>query len=255
MILVYYKNLRRSTITKKIDNHFEKSVLQNAKQVVFVNKSTEEEYQRKYNFLKGKSNVLYWGYDEEVFGSLPPNPLPKEGGFKNNKPEKVIVHAGNLFLYQNPKNFWNQIKIENDQGNKFRIKFIGSVDKEILDYFIEIGLRDQVELAGFLPYPEMIKQILEADLLLVCSSEPRHVPGKLFEALRTGNPIIVFGDNNEEVKNILNDSNAGMMFGYEESGKEFLENINKAKPDQVFVKRFDRAEISKDFYSILKKSF
>ena len=83
-------------------------------------------------------------------------PLPKEGGFKNNTPEKVIIQAGNLFLYQNPKNFWNQTKIENDQGNKFRIKFIGSVDKEILD---------QVELAGFLPYPEMIKQILEADLL------------------------------------------------------------------------------------------
>ena len=35
-----------------IDNHFEKSVLQNAKQVVFVNKSTEEDYQKKYSFLK-----------------------------------------------------------------------------------------------------------------------------------------------------------------------------------------------------------
>ncbi|MBK7230089.1 MAG: hypothetical protein IPH97_14735 [Ignavibacteriales bacterium] len=65
--IIYYKNLKRSTITKMFDNHFEKSVLQNAGQVVFVNKSTEEDYEKKYSFLKGKSNVLYWGYDEEEF--------------------------------------------------------------------------------------------------------------------------------------------------------------------------------------------
>ena len=61
-----------------------------------------------------------------------------------------------------------------------------------------------------------------ADMLLVCSSEPRHVPGKLFEAMRTGNPIIAFGDNNEEVKHILKEANAGMMFRYDENVEEFF---------------------------------
>ncbi len=130
--IVYYKNLKRSSLAKKIDSHFEKSVLQNAKQVVFVNKSTDEDYQSKYNFLKGKSQVLYWGYDEEEFKSLPLNPLTKEGDFRNKV--KMIVHAGNMFAYQNPKNFWKQIKLESDKGNKIVIRFVGSVDKEILDY-------------------------------------------------------------------------------------------------------------------------
>lgn len=251
--IVYYKNLKRSTITKMVDNHFEKSVLQNAEQVVFVNKSTEEDYEKKYSFLKGKSNVLYWGYDEEEFESLPLNPLPKEGDFKDK--EKLIVHAGNMFAYQNPKNFWKQIKIENDKGNKIVIRFVGSVDKEILDYLDSIGLKEKVQLAGFLPYKEMIKQILQADMLLVCSTEPRHVPGKLFEALRTGNPIIAFGDDNQEVKKIIEDANAGMMFRYDESGEEFFRDLVKIKPDQNFVKKYDRAEISKEFSLILKKLF
>jgi glycosyltransferase involved in cell wall biosynthesis len=253
--IVYYKNLKRSSITKKFDNHFEKSVLLNARQVVFVTKSMEEDYQKKYDFLKSKSNVLYWGYDEDDFRSLPLKLLPKEGNFNNFRQEKVIVHAGNMFAYQNPKKFWKQIKIENEQGNKFKIKFIGSVDKEILDYLNEIGLNNQIELAGFLPFPEMIKQILAADLLLVCSSEPRHVPGKLFEALRTGNPIIAFGSKNEEVKKIIEDAGAGMMFGYDDTGKDMLQNLDKIKPDQTYAKRYDRAEISKEFYAILKKSF
>ena len=160
-----------------------------------------------------------------------------------------------MFAYQNPKNFWKQIKIENDKGNKIVIRFVGSVDTEILDYLNSIGLKDKVQLKGFLPYKEMIKEIMHADMLLVCSTEPRHVPGKLFEALRTGNPIIAFGDNNEEVKKIIEDANAGMMFRYDESGKEFLEGLDIIKPDQNFVKKYDRAEMSKEFYLILKKLF
>ncbi|MFZ2322420.1 MAG: glycosyltransferase [Ignavibacteriaceae bacterium] len=238
--IVYYKNLKRSTITKMVDNHFEKSVLQNAKHIVFVNRSTEEDYQTKYDFIRNKSTVLYWGYDEEAFKDL-----------KIKKDEKIIVHSGNLFSYQNPKNFWKQIKIENEKGNKFIIRFIGSVDKQVLDYLKEIGLSDKVELVGFLSYQEMIKQICEADILLVCASEPRHVPGKLFEALRTGNPIIAFGDNNEEVKKIIKETNAGMIFGYDESGEEFFLNYQHYKTDIEQVKLFDRKIISEIFSKIL----
>jgi glycosyltransferase involved in cell wall biosynthesis len=243
--IIYYKNLKRSTITKMVDNHFEKSVLQNARQVVFVNKSTEEDYEKKYSFLKGKSNVLYWGYDEEAFKDLKTDNIRKD--------EKTIVHAGNMFAYQNPKNFWKQIKIENEKGNKIVIRFVGSVDKIILEYLDSIGLKEKVQLMGFLPYQEMIKEILQADMLLVCSTEPRHIPGKLFEALRTGNPIITFGDDNQEVKKIIEDANAGMMFRYDESGEEFLDGLDKIKPDQNFVKKYNRAEISKEFYLIFKK--
>ncbi|MBK7230088.1 MAG: glycosyltransferase [Ignavibacteriales bacterium] len=179
--------------------------------------------------------------------------MPKERDFE--KKTKILVHAGNLFAYQNPKNFWKQIKIENEKGNKIVIRFVGSVDKEILKYLDSIGLKEKVQLMGFLPYQEMIREILQADMLLVCSTEPRHVPGKLFEALRTGNPIIAFGSNNEEVKKIIKDASAGMMFRYDESGEEFLDQLVKIKPDQNFVKKYDRAEISKKFYMILKNLF
>ena len=245
--IIYYKNFKRSWLTLKLDNYFEKSVLKNAKWVVFVTESMKEDYLKKYDFLSAKSNVLYWGYDEDDFKNLKIDKIQKD--------EKIIAHAGNLFAYQNPKNFWKQVKAENEKGNKVKLKFIGNVDSEILKYLNEIGLNDKVELAGFLPYPEMIKQISEADALIVCASEPRHVPGKLFEAMRTGNPVIAFGTNNEEVKNIIEKANAGMMFEYKDSGDEFLKNYDKIQPDLKIIKSYDRAELSKEFYLILKKLF
>ena len=36
--IIYYKNFKRNPLTLKLDNHFEKSIMQNAKKVIFVNK-------------------------------------------------------------------------------------------------------------------------------------------------------------------------------------------------------------------------
>ncbi|HMN24175.1 MAG: glycosyltransferase [Ignavibacteriaceae bacterium] len=242
--IIYYKNFKRNKLTLKLDNHFEKSVLQNAKQVVFVTKSAQEDYLNKYHFLKGKSTVFYWGYDADSFDKVELN--------KKIHKEKTLVHAGNIFAYQNPKKLWDQIKIENENGNKIKIKFIGTVDNEILNYIDSIGLSNSVEVAGFLSYPKMIEQIYNADMLLVCSSEPRHVPGKLFEAMRTGNPIIAFGDNNTEVKQILIDADAGMMFNYDESVAEFFKKSFIKKDDHQNIVKYDRAVISKEFAALIK---
>ena len=241
--IIYYKDFKRSKITLCIDNYLEKTVLQNAKAIVFVTETMRNDYVKKYNFIGGKSNVLYWGYNEEDFERIIVKKEPKE--------EKVLVHAGNIFSYQNPPNFWKQIKKENERGNNIRIKFIGTVDPEIKKSMAEEGLNEITEYCGFLPYNEMLKNISEAHFLLVCASEPRHVPGKLFEYLRTGNPIIAFGNNNEEVKQILENSKAGMMFNYDESGEEFFNNYKNLKPEPSYVVRFDRKRISEELSKIL----
>jgi len=241
--IIYYKDFKRSKITLGIDNHLEKTVLQNAKAIVFVTETMKNDYVIKYNFIEGKSNLLYWGYNEEDFERI----IVK----KEQKEEKVLVHAGNIFSYQNPPNFWKQIKKENERGNNIRIKFIGTVDPEIKKSITEEGINEITEYCGFLPYNEMLKNISEADFLLVCASEPRHVPGKLFEYLRTSNPIIAFGNNNEEVRQILDNSNAGMTFNYNESGEEFFTNYKNLKAEPSYVVRFDRKRISEEFAKIL----
>jgi len=241
--IIYYKAFKRSKITLSIDNYLEKTVLKNAKAIVFVTETMKNDYIKKYNYIEGKSNVLYWGYNEEDFERI----IVK----KEQKEEKVLVHAGNIFSYQNPTNFWKQIRKENERGNYMRIKFIGTVDPEIKISITDEGLHEITEYCGFLPYDEMLKNISEADFLLVCASEPRHVPGKLFEYLRTGNPIIAFGNNNEEVRQILDNSNAGTIFNYDESGEEFFSIYKNLKPKPSYLVKFDRKRISEELSKLL----
>jgi len=244
--IAYYKDFTRNLITKRIDNHLEKSVLQNSKAIIFVTRTMCKDYEKKYPSIKNKTNVLYWGYSEEDF-SLPPNPIPKEGGVE------VILHSGNIFDYQNPKLFWSTLKNEIDKGRKLKIKFIGTVAPEIKQSIEDIGLNQYTEYKGFLPYREMLQEMLNSNYLLVCASEPRHVPGKLFEYLRAGKPIIAFGNDNNEVKDILIKANAGMMFRYDESGEEFFKSFANFKTNQESVKQFERGSIAQSFREILDK--
>jgi len=249
----YYRDFKRNKLTLKIDNHLEKSVLKNAAAVIFITETMKKDYEKKYPFMQQKSRVLYWGYSEEDF-NLSPDQLSREGITQNSDKksgEKVLVHAGNIFSYQNPLKFWRQIKNEIDSGSKIKLKFIGTVDPAIKESITEAGLDKFIEYAGFLPYKIMIEEICAADFLLVCATEPRHVPGKLFEYLRTGRPIIAFGDANEEVKEIIEGANAGIMFDYNDSGKEFFSSYSSLKTNVNSISRFERKFISSKMGKIL----
>ena len=242
--IVYYKNFKRSLLTLKIDNYFEKSVLKNAASAVFVTATMKDDYINKYGFLKEKSHVLYWGYDEENFKNLPPAETPDE---------LIILHAGNIFDYQNVPAFWRRIKAERGKGKKIIIRFIGTVGPGIKNALENAGLKETVEYKGFLPYNDMLKELRKASCLLVCATERRHVPGKLFEYLRIGKPIIAFGDDNNEVGEIIKNANAGMMFKYNEDAGEFFEKIETFNTDLSAIKKFNRENIAGDLAKILDR--
>ncbi|HSP87401.1 MAG TPA: glycosyltransferase, partial [Ignavibacteriaceae bacterium] len=174
--IVYYKTANRSKIAKRFDTYLERKILNHASQVVFVTKSTQEDYIKKYSFLNDKSHVLYWGYNEDDFQKISDS--------ERNDNEEIITHAGNIFDYQNPKKFWKYIRKEIDNDRKLKLKFIGTVSPLIKKEIEKNNLNDFTDYIGFLPYNKMLVELKKSNYLLVCATEKRHVPGKLFEYLR-----------------------------------------------------------------------
>ena len=254
--IAYYKDFTRNLITKRIDNKLEKSVLENSKAIVFVTKTMCEDYEKKYPSIKNKTHVLYWGYSEEDFGlPLSPSQSPADSSESDDLPKggeaEILLHSGNIFDYQNPRLFWETVKREIDKGRKLKLKFIGTVAPEIKQSIANSGLNEYTKYRGFLPYKEMLQEMLDANYLLVCATEPRHVPGKLFEYLRAEKPIIAFGNDNSEIKDILNKANAGIMFRYDEDGREFFNIYSNFKTDKEFIKQFERKHIAESVSKIL----
>lgn len=243
--IIYYRGFRRNVLTLGLDNYLEKSVMRTASQVVFVTNNTMQDFRKKYPFLEGKSHVLYWGYNEDSFEKVAA--VPESG-------EKILLHAGNIFDYQNQVPLWKTIKEQVDKGKNIRLRFIGTVGPAIKKSIEEAGLKDRVEYSGFLPYNQVVEQMCSASYLLVCASEPRHLPGKLFEYLRSGKPIIAFGDDNDEVKQILESTHSGMLFRYNSPADEFFREEDKLKTDIQLVGRYDRKNIAGGLALILEST-
>ncbi len=242
--IAYYRVFERSKITLAIDNYLEKKVLEKANATIFVTQTMKDNYIEKYNFIKNKSHVLYWGYNEDNFTN-----------FKtiNNDEEEIIVHAGNIFDFQNIPAFWKRIKKEIERGRNITLHFIGSVSPGIRKAIEEAKLENYTKYLGFLPYNKMIEELNKATYLLVCVTEKRHIPGKLFEYLRAFKPIIAFGDDNEEVKNIITEANAGMIFNYNDDAAEFFGKTGTFNTDLSKIKKYDREHIAKELAEILNQ--
>ncbi|MCA0389552.1 MAG: glycosyltransferase [Bacteroidetes bacterium] len=234
--IAYYKGQSRSKLTVMIDGWLEKRTLEKSRRAVFVTETSLADYVSSYPFLKEKGRVLHWGFDEEKFA-----------GFKRIKKlgdERVLLHSGNIFDFQNPEKLWGYLKQKIDSGENFRVWFTGTVSPGVRRSISEAGLDDRTSYLGFLSYDEMLEVLAKADFLLVCAMEKRHFPGKLFEYLRTGIPILAYGDDNIEVEGVIKSANAGMMLPFSADGSEFFEKVESFKTDLNMIKNFDRKVIA-----------
>jgi glycosyltransferase involved in cell wall biosynthesis len=241
--IVYYKGFSRNPLTVALDTHFERSTLKHSAHTIFVTNSSREEYVAKYPWLAKKSSVLYWGFNEENFsGVVHP---------RNAAGPEILLHAGNIFDYQNPTGLWKTIAEEIAGGRDIRIRFVGTVSPGIKHAIAAAGLDRITDYVGFLPYQDVVREMMRATFLLVCATEKRHVPGKLFEYLRTGNRIIAFGDDNEEVAGILASANAGVLFPYGYDKNDILTRVSSTAPDTAAAVRFSRETIAGQMAGIL----
>jgi glycosyltransferase involved in cell wall biosynthesis len=240
----YYRGHKRSAVTLALDTHFERSVMEYARRLVFVTNDTRESYVKKYPQIESKSHVLYWGYDEEIFAGIRRKPRSPEDG-------EIILHAGNLYEYQNPKGFWKNIKKEIDDGRKLKLRFVGTVSPAVRKSVEEAGLLPYTTYVGFIQFGEVLEEMVNADYLMFCATEKRHLPGKLFEYLRAGNKIIGFADDNEEIAGILRAANAGKLFPYAYQGLDIFDQMKSIRPDPNAITQFSRVSIARGLAKIL----
>ena len=242
--IAYYRGFKRSWLTLILDQFLEKSVVKHASRVVFVTKTLMEDYGKKYQWSGDKSHVLYWGFDEGPFELVRRARIPKSS-------HEVFLHAGNMFDHQNPSRLWETLRRRATSRKNLKLVFIGTVGPRIRKAIEAAGLSPRTEFRGFLPYQEMVREVMRASFLLVCTTEKRHVSGKLFEYVRSGKPILAYGDDNEEVASILAQCGNGMLLPYESSGVEFFKNLKRFKPVPRSVRVFDRKHIAGELARIL----
>jgi len=151
-----------------------------------------------------KFNVVSNGFDEDQFERFKP---------RQHCAERVVVaYVGTMHNPVSPAPYLDALdRLPADLSARFETRFVGRIAEEFDRRILE-NRKGKVVIIRFVPHQEAIRQMEEADILLSPCHDPLTIPGKFYEYLGTGRPILAFGVAGGDVEQIMRTTRAGWSF-------------------------------------------
>ncbi len=249
----YYKHLKLTKAADQKHRNLEQKVFETADITLATSYADAE------NFRKKGANAfcITNGFDR--------NEITENVAQNNSK--FTLSYIGVLEQLRNPEVLWkvlNELLSEHeDFKNAFELKFVGRIDDKILSEIERSELKYLVNNLGYLSHSEANIEMANSDLLLITNfpdeSSKGIIPGKIFEYLATGKQIVSFGPKDSDVKKILEETQAGKHFSYDDESelktfllqkfKEWQSGIAHSQTQNI--EQFSRKNLTKNLTELL----
>lgn len=220
--IYYYREFYPTKLAHQVNLGMEKKVLRKADKVITVSPSWKELFKSKTDT---DVDVLTNGYDHENF-NLQTGPgndalvITYIGSMSDIYPIDTFLEAFESFTRVSP-------------DAKFRI--IGTISESVRTKINRLPPKN-IELVPYMDHRKVITYLYLADVLLLLipehASSKGIVPGKLFEYLAVGKPVLVIGPGDGDGAEIVRKGNSGDTFTAQEAMKiaNTLEKWDKKRP-------------------------
>ncbi|MED1787254.1 glycosyltransferase family 4 protein [Brevibacillus laterosporus] len=190
------QNMHRSGIAwrERLEERMEAKVMKQADVITTVTATFAKNFQIKYPATANRMELIYNGFDKADFAKLTP---------AHTVPDRFhAAYAGILYQKRNPRLLLSAIKELIDEGlvdqREICLSFAGVFDypgySENRDCVEQLGLQNAVRVLGNLPHKEALGLMSGADALLmigdVTPDAGAYIPGKLYEYMGVGKPIL-----------------------------------------------------------------
>ncbi len=188
-------------------------------------------------------------------------------GIKSKK--FLIIYAGLMNNIQNPVMFWkvlSDICLENSTfKNDLEVKMIGTFGNEIKNNSSLLSLKSKIKFLSYLEKNKLDIQLSQAHLLIVSSVNQSNnpiIPGKLFYYFSFKTKILAFEKPNNDISKILNETNSGKSFdfdNYEDLKKHIINLYDEYKLEKKYnfknyCDKYKYSNLSKKLDLILKSN-
>lgn len=151
------------------------------------------------------------GYDPAVFDGFRPRSR-SDGRIR-------VAHVGTVYPHSTPRYYFQGLEsLPQTDRDRFETHFIGRITEEERSVFTGRALR--IVERGFLPQPEAVRAMEEADILLLTMTDPHFTSGKIYEYLATGKPVLAVSPSGGEVDEVIRETGAGWV-------------VDPAKPEEM----------------------
>lgn len=217
-----------SAWARKKHARLERTVLKTADRVITI----APFHVSRFEILGGRPvDLITNGFDEEDFIAVKP--------FRTT--QFTIRHIGMVDALRDPKPFLSVLKSlcadDHELSKQIKIEFIGKVNSEFKEFINQDSvLRSITEFVDHLPHDHVLKLYGSTDLQLLVLAQtqlaPGNLPGKFFEYLASGKPILALGPCDGDAAQILSETHAGTINEpHDEAGirRNFLQYFNQWK--------------------------
>lgn len=186
---------------QRVEERMETSVMSEADAITTVTATFAENFRKRHGAWIKRLELIYNGFDQADFEGLQP---------AHAVPQKFhAVYAGILYQKRNPRLLLEAIRELIDAGeveqDDLLLSFAGVFDypgyTENHDCVERLKLQDNVRLMGNLPHKEALGLMKGADALLligdVSADAGAYIPGKLYEYMGVGKPILALNKAGE----------------------------------------------------------
>jgi len=205
---IYYADLfRRTSWARRRHKQLERTVLQKADEVITITPF----YVRQFSTLGGRPvHLLTNGFDEDDFRALT---LTRPAQF-------TIRHIGIVNEKCDPRPFMQAVRAamlaDADFAAHTRVEFIGEVHPQFkADVQASSELNAITRFPGSVPHKQLLAIYGSSSLLVLVLTGYKdaegYMPGKLFEYLATGLPVLGVGPEQGDAAHLLTTSGAGQM--------------------------------------------
>lgn len=194
---------------RKLVTCWERKIVAAADKVILVTQNSQKSYIRRYPHQPaGKFAFIPNGFDPRIESLMQNKPQIPADNF-------TIVHSGLLCPERVIPALFEAFRELIDEQPQFkrqaRLVFLGNVCSYVHELVHKLGIGENVQCVGTLPYEENIRQVAQGALLLLIPSLniPNSLPGKVYEYLAVRRPFLAITEDN-----VTRDFLAGLKHPY-----------------------------------------
>ena len=188
----------------------ERKVLKQADVVVTISPT----FQRDLEKLSGrKIDLITNGYD--------PADIPTDFHPRPKLAKRLhLVYTGIIDAIRNPLPLMQALKAEFEVGGEVvSWTFVGKVSEQVQQQVeADSWLQTHIHFAGYVPHHQVFEFYANTDALVLILTDTKNakgnIPGKLFEYLARGLPVLALGDPQGDSATLLSQAGAGAVLGH-----------------------------------------